>query len=232
MSKERKQKAEGQGRAAPPDAATGKPAVWVRWLLSALVIWHVFVVFISPFAVQPASKLVTDIATSVGVRWYTDSLYLNHGYHFFGPEPPINQVVRYSVTDEAGTVIAEGEFPNKEQQRPRLFYHRHMMLADQAAPGPPDIDPEQWLRLSLRAYGRHLLRVHEGDRVRVDCVRHVLLYPSQVLDGVDPNTPDKFVPVASIEEVAADLENPLPVPALPEPEPTYDTETLPAGGTL
>lgn len=232
MSKQRKQRTEEQGGAAEPagGSSDGKPAIWLRWLLSFVLAWHVFVVFISPFSVPPASQVVSDIAQSKWVRWYSDSLYLNHGYHFFGPEPPVNQLVRYTVTDEAGQVVAEGEFPNKEQQSPRLFYHRHMMLADQAALGPPDINPDDWLRLSLRAYGRHLLRVHEGDRVRVDCVRHVLLYPAQVIDEVDPNTPDKFVAVASIEETSAGLTEPLPVPAPPEPEPTYDSEPLPLGG--
>lgn len=195
------------------------------------MVWHVFVVFISPFAIPPASLLVSGIAYSPYVRWYSDGLYLNHGYHFFGPEPPVNRLIRYRVADETGAVIAEGEFPNKEQQRPRLFYHRHMMLADQASLGPPDIAPDDWLRLTLRAYGRQLLRVHGGDRVEVDCVQHFPLTPSQSLNGNDPNAPELFTPVASIDESAASLADPLPVPELPRPN-TPAAELLPEGGAF
>lgn len=218
--------AAGQGGGPP-----GGPALWLRIVLSVALAWHVFVLFISPFAIPPASLLVSGIAYSPYVRWYSEPLYLNHGYHFFGPEPPINQLIRYRVMDTAGELVAEGELPNKEQQRPRLFYHRHMMLADQASLGPPDVPPDDWLRLSLRAYGRHLLRVHGGDRVEVDCVRHFPLTPAQSLNGDDSNAPELFSAVASIDETAASLDKPLPVPAPPAPEPP-PAELLPTGGAL
>lgn len=219
--------AEGQGGGTP-----ARPALWLRLVLSVAVAWHVFVVFISPFAIPPASLLVSGIAYSTYVRWYSEPLYLNHGYHFFGPEPPVNQLIRYRVTDTAGATIAEGEFPNKEQQRPRLLYHRHMMLADQANLGPPDVPPEDWLRLSLEAYGRRLLRVHGGERVAVDCVRHFPLTPGQSLEGADPNAPELFQAVASIDVTAASLADPLPVPPPPAGPPPADAELLPVGGPL
>lgn len=231
MSKERKPKsrppAEGQGRGG--DAQP--PALWLRLVLSLAVAWHLFVVFISPFSVPPASQVVVDVAQSRLVRWYSDSLYLNHGYHFFGPEPPINQLVRYRVVDTAGQTVVEGKFPDKETQRPRLYYHRHMMLADQASLGPADITPEDWLRFSMRAYGRQLLRVHGGDRVQVDCVQHNLLYPTQAVRGDDPNAPDLFIPVVSIDETAAGLADPLPIPPPPQrAEEPFEAEPLPLGG--
>lgn len=214
MSKQRNQpKPERRPAAAAPPAVY--PAAWLRMGIGVLVVWHLFAVFIAPLSVPPTSPLVEQTATSPAVRWYTDPLYLNHGYHFFGPDPPINQVVRYTVTDSGGAVIAEGEFPNKQQQRPRLLYHRHMMLADQAGLGPADIEPEAWLRLKLRGYARHLLRTHGGERAQLDMVRHNLLYPSQAKRGDDPNAPELFVPVASVVETAGDLDTPLPVPAPP-----------------
>lgn len=231
MAKERKPKDRpaptGQGGSSPE----GGPSWWLRLAISAVLLWHLFVVFISPLSVPPASQLVVDIAQSQAVRWYSDSLYLNHGYHFFGPEPPVNQLVRYTVTDAAGQTVAEGEFPNTNQQWPRLLYHRHMMLADQSSLGPPDMRSDDWRNLSLRAYGRRLLRVHGGDRVRVDCVRHNLQYPGQALADEDPNAPEMFAAVASVEETAAGLENPLPVPAPPVPQaPPAEFEALPIGG--
>lgn len=215
-------------------ATSGGPALWLRIVLSLVLVWHVFVVFISPFGVEPASILVRTVAYSPYVRWYSDSLYLNHGYHFFGPEPPVNQLIRYRVTNTAGELVAEGEFPNKEQQRPRLFYHRHMMLADQASLGPPDVPSDEWLQLTLRSYGRQLLRIHGGERVEVDCVRHFPLNPTRSLNGDDPNAAEMFSAVASIDETSATLGEPLPVPEppkLPESE-LQPAELLPTGGAL
>ncbi|MEN0110339.1 MAG: hypothetical protein AAF805_06410 [Planctomycetota bacterium] len=227
MSKQRKPPKPTRPETGTDAPAVGYPGLWTRVAIGVAVVWHLFAVFIAPFSVPPTSPLVEGIATSAAVRWYTDPLYLNHGYHFFGPDPPINQLVRYRVTDSGGALIAEGEFPNKEQQSPRLFYHRHMMLADQAGLGPADVEPEAWLRLKLRGYARHLLRTHNGGRVQLDLVRHNLLYPSQSRRGDDPNAPELFVPVASVVETAADLETPLPIPAPPTPQ-AY--EALPPGG--
>lgn len=233
MSKERKPKdrpaSAGQGGAEP----TAGPAMWLRVVISLVLLWHLFVVFISPLAVEPASILVSRLAYSDYVRWYSDSLYLNHGYHFFGPDPPTNLLVRYRVADDTGATAAEGEFPNTEQQWPRLLYHRHMMLADQSAIGPGDTSPEAWREIKLRAYARRLLRLHEGARVRVDCVRHLPLSPYQAMEGVDPDSPEFFQTVASVEETAAALEQPLAVPAPPQPEQhAGEFELLPLGGGL
>ena len=182
--------------------------------------WHLFCVLISPLSVRPTSGLVEWLAQGPWVRWYTDPLYLNHGYHFFGPEPPINQLVRWAVYDQTGEAIATGEFPNTEQQWPRLLYHRHMMLADQASLAPA-ADETQATKLSLRSYARHLLQKHGGIEARVDCVRHALLEPSEVLAGVDPYLPETFLPVDSVIERRVDLDTPLvepprePLPAQP-----------------
>lgn len=234
-NRKRRESADAGPEVLADDGQLGPP-LWLRLTLSVVLVWHVAVVFLSPLSVPPASQLVTDIAQSRAVRWYTDSLYLNHGYHFFGPEPPINQLVRYRVTDPAGEVLAEGEFPDKSQQWPRLLYHRHMMLADQAALGPPDIPAPEWLRLTLRGYGRHLLREYGGDRVGLEYVRHQPLSPLAVLDGADPNAPELFVWAMRVDETAAEMDEPLPVPPPPAPpEPATPAEepareAIPPGG--
>ncbi|MEQ8846631.1 hypothetical protein [Botrimarina sp.] len=230
-SKKRRPAEAGQPSQTPAPAEGGSPPIWVRSVVSAIVVWHVLVVFLAPLSVPPASQLVVDIAQSPAVRWYTDSLYLNHGYHFFGPDPPINQLVRYRVADQAGQVVAEGQFPSTADQWPRLLYHRHMMLADQAALGPPDLSAQEWLELSLKAYARRLLRVHSGDSARVDYVRHQPLAPAAVLAGEDANAAGLFVSGMSAEQRAADLEAPLPVPPPPTPAPPPE-EAIPAGEVL
>jgi hypothetical protein len=220
--KDRQPSAAGQGGGAA--TAAGQPARWVRIVVSIAVVWHLFAVFISPLGIEPTSILVSNVATSPLVRWYTDSLYLNQGYHFFGPDPPRNHVLRYTVTDDSGAVVAEGSLPDKSAQWPRLYYHRHMMLADQAGNGPPDIDSDAWLQLSLRGYARHLLRTSGGTRATVECLIHNPLPPGAVLEGYDPNAPEMFQTVTRVEETSAALGEPLPVPAAPQPEPPASEE--------
>lgn len=234
-NKERPKEAAPSGAQKPASRAGQGGAgfsLWLKLLLSFALAWHLFAVFISPLSVRPSSELVGRLAQStqfddwptyLGVQWYSDPLYLNHGYHFFAPDPPVNQLVRYAVLDDAGSVIAEGEFPNTDQQWPRLYYHRHMMLADQA-PLAPGGTPDESIQLALRSYARHLLRRHEGAEARLDCVRHEVLIPFEVQEGVDPNDPSKFTPVASVTEYRSQLDRPL----LPERAP----ESLPQGGTL
>lgn len=198
-----------------PTEPKAGPAGWLKGLLSVWIAWHLFAVFVSPFSVPPSSQLAVDVAQSRLVRWYTDPLYLNHGYHFFGPEPPVNHLVRYTVWDTGGAVIAEGEFPNTDQQWPRLLYHRHMMLADQANLAPSENGPEDAVRRSLRAYAHHLLRRHGGAETRIDYVRHLPLSPMQVDSGADPNAPEMFATTTTVRQTSADL----PPPVRPEPTP-------------
>ncbi len=199
-----------------PTAGSFAMPTWQKWLISLAVIWHLFAVFINSLSLLPASPTVESIASIT--RWYSNPIYATQGYNFFAPDPPINQVVRYQVFADTGEVVAEGEFPNKEQHWPRLFYHRHMMLADQAGIGLEQY--EEPARLSLRSYGRHLLRVHEGTEVQLDLVRHNPLYPVDTIDGVDPNRPEQFTPIMSVRESAVDLEQPIvEPPAEPLPLP-------------
>ncbi|TWT86799.1 hypothetical protein Mal64_36290 [Pseudobythopirellula maris] len=204
-------------------------SLWLRVLLSLLIVWHLFVVFISPFSVSPSSDLAATLAQTPLVRWYSDPLYLNNGYHFFGPEPPVNHLVWYRVLDDAGETVTEGEFPNLKQQWPRLLYHRHMMLADQAAipPGPQDFNER--LRLSLRSYAKRILRVHGGSQVRVAYVRHDPLLPEHVREGADAYAESTYQIVFELTEYASDLDEPLFEPddaRAPEPLPPG---ALPAG---
>ncbi|MEM8863935.1 MAG: hypothetical protein AAGF31_00125 [Planctomycetota bacterium] len=173
--------------ATKPDSAGGWSFA-LRASLSVLLVWHLFVLFISPLSVSPTSPLVGGIAQSPFVRWYSDPLYLNHGYHFFGPDPPLGgQLVRYEVRGDDGRVVADGEFPNLQQQWPRLFYHRHMMLADQMTGMGVYGDPQRDRELMLRAYARHLVRKHDGVEARVENVWHRSLHPADVRGDLDPS---------------------------------------------
>ena len=162
------------GGAAPARRTNGRPSFAIRVIVSALLVWHLAAVFLAPLSVPPSSELVVNLAQTPPVQWYLDALYLNHGYQFFGPDPPAGHVIRYEVLNGTGGVIERGEFPNRKEQRPRLLYHRYFMLADQATiPSPDAQERDHWERAYLESYARHLLWTHEdAQTVRIQRIRH------------------------------------------------------------
>lgn len=112
-------------------------------------------------SVPPTSRLVMNTAQGWPMQWYLDLLYLNHGHYFFNTVGP-GFIIRYELRDRSGKVV-EGQLPDTKDQWPRLRYHRHFMLADQA--GMPSDDEQlsaYWLRKYLDAYARQLLRANEN----------------------------------------------------------------------
>ena len=95
-------------------------------VLSLWLAFHVFAVFISPAAMPPASPLLED-----GYRLalpYNEALFLNHGYHYFAPDPGASTLIGWEIPRD-GEAPAVGRFPDVSI-RPRLLYHRYFMLAE------------------------------------------------------------------------------------------------------
>jgi hypothetical protein len=108
---------------------------------------------------------------------YANLLYINNGYDFFSPDPSVSHLIRYEVFDKAGQSIAKGELPNRQQQWPRLLYHRYMMLVDQSS-DPRNAQSGWESRIADR-----LLEYHNGETIRLIKVRHHLLTQQEVLEG-------------------------------------------------
>jgi len=93
----------------------------------------------SEVAVAPDFELIAET-----MQTYSQWLYLDHGYFFFAPNPGPGRLIRCSVQPEPesddlsssqGLQIqaeppAETTLPDKQNQRPRLLYHRYLMLAE------------------------------------------------------------------------------------------------------
>jgi hypothetical protein len=163
----------------------GQLPLVVKIVVSLLVAWHVAAVFLAPLSIPPSSSLVRDVAQYY-MQWYLDALYINHGYHFFAPEPGAGHLIRYQVLDDRGGTIAQGEFPSKQDNWPRLLYHRYFMLADQCqVDAPTEAEANQWRDTYLKAYARELLRQHDGAAtVRVQRVVH---FPLRASDAIQIN---------------------------------------------
>ena len=74
----------------------------------------------------------------------------------------------------------EGIFPNSEQHRPRLAYHRHFMLTEFLNTlVSSDADPKMVDKLT-RSYAQHLLETYGADRATLFLRRHYIPSPEQV----------------------------------------------------
>jgi hypothetical protein len=92
------------------------------------------------------------------------------------------------VFDAGGQPIANGRLPDRRDQWPRLFYHRHMMLVDQMLTDESGDSP---LAGAAFRVAERLLEKHGGETIRLTLVRHNLLRPEQVKEGMkldDPST--------------------------------------------
>jgi hypothetical protein len=127
------------------DAPTLKPGI--KLVISGLIIFHLTAVFWAPFAFAcNVGGSSSPLADPVG-RWlhpYMVAMYLDHGYFFFAPNPGPSHLVRYKVEFAGGRPPVEGMFPDRHDQRPRLMYHRHFMLAEALYNRyvPPQAPPE------------------------------------------------------------------------------------------
>ena len=165
-----------------------KPGQWpfsVRAGISLLLVWHLAALFLAPLSIQPSSPLVIQVAQQPPMQWYLDALYLNHGYHFFAPEPSNGHLIQYELFDERGGKIAEGKFPDRKEYWPRLLYHRYFMLADQCeVPSQSEGESRQWKQAYLSAYAQQLLREHEGSQARVWRAVHYPAFVDDVVRGM------------------------------------------------
>lgn len=235
--------------ASKPVSPTGPELPWrpaTRALVSLLVVFHLLAVFVAPWnlstraALPPGYTPGTDpsgrqlpppppedplwqqprlIRALADFFWHYQNLaYLNHGYEFFAPDPAGTHLIRYRVARPDGKVI-EGHFPDLKTQWPRLFYHRHMMLAEQTA-GMGEA--------SGNHYAEHLARVHGGN-AHLEWVVHLLLSPEQVLGGKEPDSPDTYQILATVAADAPPVELPPVGAETPEPMPQGVPRTYSSG---
>lgn len=163
---------------APTQTEAAKPLPWgLRLVVSAVLLFHLVAILAGPMAVPASSELAVN--TFLGMRWYIEPLFLNHGYRFFAPDPGPSHMMRYEIELANGKTL-RGIYPNLREQQPRLLYHRHFMLTSRLADGAR----EPLVQLYADSYARHLFAEHEAQRVRLYHVVHQLTPRERVLEGV------------------------------------------------
>ena len=170
----------------PQAEASGPPqtAGWsrtARLAVSGLLLFHLCAITAAPWSVEPSSILSRRVWSLF--RPYLEIAYLNHGYHFFAPEPGPGHLVRYELELRDGG-RRTGFFPNRDQHRPRLLYHRHFMLSEHLN-AIVEADASSKLVASYSAsFAAHLLQEHKARTVKLYLMRHLIPQPSDVLKGV------------------------------------------------
>jgi hypothetical protein len=167
----------------PPASRRGElsgPSGKLRWLISALLVFHLAAVIISPLSVPPSS------ATWNNAWWvfrpYLEMMYLNHGYKYFAPEPGPSTLLAYTLEFDDGSTLEE-TIPHRGI-RPRLLYHRHFMLTEFL-----NFAPEDW----HRAYARHLCQRYGAESVTMSRMTRLLPTMEDVRNGSTLTDPSRYL---------------------------------------
>ncbi len=154
-------------------------------LLNLWLVYHLVAIVLAPWSVPPASRLVQNSWRAVG--GYDQVLFLNHGYHYFAPEPGNSTLVGYVLEMPDGS-LQTGRIPNG-QIHPRLLYHRHFMLTEALASDdwPPQVRTEL-----VRAMASELCREHGARRVTLSRVGHRLPAMEFVRAGGRLDDPENY----------------------------------------
>lgn len=166
----------------------------LRTAISAVVVFHVVAVIVPPLWMQTRGPIgVSPSVNSLrgATSAYSQFMYLDRGYAFFGPDPGPSAMFQVAVQQPNGK-RAEYLYPDRDRIWPRLRYHRHFMLAEflnqtYEVPGPPEevirdqpVLAEDWRRRRYR-YEKvrqsmldHLAVEYRTDRVAMRRVRHLM----------------------------------------------------------
>ena len=152
-------------------------------LLNAWLAFHVFAIFISPATMPPASPLLVDAARCA--LPYNQALFLNHGYHFFAPDPGASTLISYEIP-RPGDAPIKGRFPDPAIS-PRLLYHRYFMLAENIWGFPESTQDEVF-----RAYARHFSQQHGSETIALNVVSHDPSSIARIQAGGKLSDPETF----------------------------------------
>ncbi len=171
----------------PSLALRGSRGRLLRWAINGWLVFHISAIIIAPASVAPSSDLVQAV-------WrvfhpYLDLLFLNHGYHFFAPEPGESTLLAYEAERADGTVV-KGRIPNRDIQ-PRLLYHRHFMLTEHMRDALRDA-PEEQQKEWLASYADHLCRKYKAARVSLTGQIHNLPTMEAVRSGMRLDDPASY----------------------------------------
>jgi hypothetical protein len=146
-----------------PAPAPRLPGRKLKWAISICLALHLAAVVVAPASTAPSSELL-------GSAWeffrpYLQFFYINHGHHFFAPEPAESTLLAYVAEREDGSII-RGRIPTKDIV-PRLLYHRHFMLTEHMNQAPEELQ-----QLWYRSYAEHVGHKFGASKVSLTKITH------------------------------------------------------------
>jgi hypothetical protein len=153
---------------------------------SCFIAAHLVAIFVAPASVAPTSPLISSTWSAFSTYLY--GVNLNHGYHFFAPEPGASTLLEYRGTTSEGE-MKHGILPDKQQMRPRLLYHRYFMLTEYLGSfnsGDPTRQP------LIYNFARQLLENEGLDQVELKLVRHRPSTRQEILIGDELDSSETF----------------------------------------
>jgi hypothetical protein len=152
-------------------------------LVNIWLVFHLVAIATSPAPMPPASPLLLD-AAMVALP-YNQAMFLNHGYHYFAPDPGASTLISYRI-DQPNDVPIKGRFPDTATF-PRLRYHRYFMLAENVWGFPEQTQDE-----FMEAYGRHFSRQHNADTISLTILSHDPSSIARIRAGGQLSDPETF----------------------------------------
>lgn len=156
---------------------------WPRRILSAWLLLHVIAIAMPPLSIPPTSSLLGESARIAAP--YVQLFQLDHGYHYFAPEPGESTLLEFTATRNDGTTVS-GTMPHRGIW-PRLLYHRHFMLTESMEYVPEALQ-EDW----LKSYARCIARKTNSPKVELTAVYHHLPTMEMVRRGTTLDNPGSF----------------------------------------
>ena len=154
-----------------------------RRIVSFWLVFHLTAMILAPAAVAPASELTRGVCRII--MPYIGLLYLDHGYHFFAPEPAESTLIAYEAQRDDGTVVL-GRIPDRKTW-PRLLYHRYFMLSEHTNDAT-----EETQGLWYRSYADHIAAKTGASRVKLIKQTHYLSSMDRVLEGGRLDDPEGY----------------------------------------
>ncbi len=172
-----------------------------RWAVNLWLVFHLVAIIIAPAAMDPSSDLLQSVHSFF--QPYLEALFLDHGYHFFAPEPEESTLLSYEAEQPDGRVV-QGRIPDRATQ-PRLLYHRYFMLTEHMSRSP-----EEYRDLWHESYAQHIAQTYGASRVKLIQQTHLLPSMERIREGKRLDDP------ASYEDISlGDFDATLPEPGRP-----------------
>ena len=157
-----------------------------RRVVTVWLVWHFTGLVFAAAAARPSAEIVRQGWQLFS--YYLQSLYLNHAYRFYSPEPGPTMLMRYTLTMPDGSIVTKDAFPQRSDYGPRLRYQRHLALTN-ALSG--EKQPAQRL---AESFARHLFETTGAETIDLSRVAHFPRSMSDARRGADPTDEAFYLP--------------------------------------